>query len=549
MSVRGTYSLFFLFVSTLFFQIPLEEAGFEKKQNVLLSKIDSAETTREKTKLYVSLVKLLIDEKPNEAVKYLKKLEELTANDTLSKERVEYLNYQALHLMNTGVYDSASYYYIKALDLAEKIEAKENIEAILNNLAILNIKSHSFENGIKYFERLVQLAEEEHAPEKKAPYLLNLSLAYAQNGELKKAEKNLKALFSSTKNNFYKAVAANSLSYIFNISERFKEAEKYGKFAVKYAKKEKDLQLELEAMTNYSNALRSLKKLDEAEKIISRILRLSKENNLLEQYVNALGNIALLYEDKGDYKLALEYQKKFSAMSDSLLNENVTKQINELQVKYETEKKDREIALRDAAIERKNIAIRYSAFVAVISTIFLIVVFILYTKKRKAYLEITRMHLSEIQEEKSKERVNKKGDEGVSEESKLREEKVEALFAELEKKIKEEKLFTQKDLTLGKLAAEFNVSAKYLSQVIHQKYGTTFPDFINKLRVKEVAKLLIDPAYDNFSLEGIAELAGFKSRSVFNSAFKKFMGVTPSFYQNSAKKILREEEKASEEDV
>jgi len=36
--------------------------------------------------------------------------------------------------------------------------------------------------------------------------------------------------------------------------------------------------------------------------------------------------------------------------------------------------------------------------------------------------------------------------------------------------------------------------------------------------------------YQSYSIEGIATSVGFKTKSVFNISFKKFTGVTPSYY-------------------
>jgi AraC-like DNA-binding protein len=41
---------------------------------------------------------------------------------------------------------------------------------------------------------------------------------------------------------------------------------------------------------------------------------------------------------------------------------------------------------------------------------------------------------------------------------------------------------------------------------------------------------MADERYKSYSIEGISSTVGFNTKSVFNQAFKKFTGVTPSFY-------------------
>lgn len=97
--------------------------------------------------------------------------------------------------------------------------------------------------------------------------------------------------------------------------------------------------------------------------------------------------------------------------------------------------------------------------------------------------------------------------------------------------IEEEKLFKNPELSMTLLAAKMKLSNGYLSQIINQKEGKNFFDFINSYRVEEVKKNLTDPNFDHFSILGIGLEAGFKSKSTFNAVFKKMTGKTPTAYK------------------
>ena len=78
----------------------------------------------------------------------------------------------------------------------------------------------------------------------------------------------------------------------------------------------------------------------------------------------AFKNLAGLYELQKDYKSAYSYHKKYSDIKDSILNEESSKQITEMQTKYETEKKEQQITLLnkdkellDAQLNRQKIII------------------------------------------------------------------------------------------------------------------------------------------------------------------------------------------------
>jgi serine phosphatase RsbU (regulator of sigma subunit) len=56
----------------------------------------------------------------------------------------------------------------------------------------------------------------------------------------------------------------------------------------------------------------------------------------------------------GDFRSAYEYHKMYSQIKDSILNEENQKHINEMQARYESEKKDRELTEKDAEIQKQQ---------------------------------------------------------------------------------------------------------------------------------------------------------------------------------------------------
>ncbi len=89
------------------------------------------------------------------------------------------------------------------------------------------------------------------------------------------------------------------------------------------------------------------------------------------------------------------------------------------------------------------------------------------------------------------------------------------------------------ELTLSSLATGLSISRSQLSSLINEGIGDNFYDFINKYRVEEVKRLMIDPQVKNYNLLGIALEAGFKSKSTFNLIFKRFTGLTPTEYRKN----------------
>jgi AraC-like DNA-binding protein len=84
---------------------------------------------------------------------------------------------------------------------------------------------------------------------------------------------------------------------------------------------------------------------------------------------------------------------------------------------------------------------------------------------------------------------------------------------------------------LQQLALICSIRANVISEVLNKFYRKNFYDFINELRAKEVVARLTDPAYENLTIDALAEECGFKSKSTFYQSFKKHTGKTPTQYK------------------
>ena len=75
------------------------------------------------------------------------------------------------------------------------------------------------------------------------------------------------------------------------------------------------------------------------------------------------------------------------------------------------------------------------------------------------------------------------------------------------------------------------VSPKLLSSTINSQLHKNFFEMIGSYRLEAAKKQLADPQYRELSISEIMKNCGFNSKSVFNQAFKKSVGVTPSHYR------------------
>jgi AraC-like DNA-binding protein len=117
----------------------------------------------------------------------------------------------------------------------------------------------------------------------------------------------------------------------------------------------------------------------------------------------------------------------------------------------------------------------------------------------------------------------------------LDQQKATHIHQQLLQYLENNKPYLKGDLKAAELAESLNISTSHLSQVLNQKQGQNFFEFINQYRVKAVQEKMKDPAHHHLTILGIAYDAGFNSKTSFNQLFKKFTGETPSSYYKKVK--------------
>ncbi len=99
--------------------------------------------------------------------------------------------------------------------------------------------------------------------------------------------------------------------------------------------------------------------------------------------------------------------------------------------------------------------------------------------------------------------------------------------------MKTKKPFLDGELTIEDVSREIEIPRHAITQIINQKVGKNFYQFVNEYRVQETKKRIIDPEYANLTILAIGFDSGFNSKSTFNTIFKNVTDMTPSEYRKS----------------
>lgn len=110
--------------------------------------------------------------------------------------------------------------------------------------------------------------------------------------------------------------------------------------------------------------------------------------------------------------------------------------------------------------------------------------------------------------------------------------RLEGLMAHIHKHMDAKESFINPELTIMDLADGINEHPKLVSEAINTVAKQNFNSYINGYRIRKAEELLKTDKGTHLSVEGIGIEVGFKSKSAFYSAFKKFTGTTPTQYRD-----------------
>lgn len=265
--------------------------------------------------------------------------------------------------------------------------------------------------------------------------------------------------------------------------------------------------------------------LTKQEEYLAEAQKLSEEYHM-NDYLRDIYNTRSIHAQQiGDNRSALNFARKTDSISRLLPNQK----LSEKSIQIEMDKKLTEVNKRRRLIQ-ENLAFQQK--LGLISIVFAVVVlsgffwiFRLFQKNKSKTKILLKQNLELVNQILPPKNTHIEGKEVDLE-----------LIQKLEDYVVNREAFKQNGLNLEKIAKKLNTNRTYLSEAINAYYAMNFNTWLNEIRIHEARKFFADEKYKHFSIEGIAKEAGFTSISVFNSAFKRETGLTPSQFRSGIKK-------------
>jgi signal transduction histidine kinase len=270
---------------------------------------------------------------------------------------------------NKGEYDKALEAYQTSMEYERKRKNRNGEAEALNNLGVIHYYMGNIDQTIHYLSEAIIIEEELGNNHLLKKGYINLGAIMEYTKDNKGALKNYeKALVISEKLNdrHEMSVCLNNIAGVYQNIGELDKSEKIYLQSLKLKTELGDKNGQAIIYINLGTIQEKKGNKDKAIDFYKNALQVGKEIDSKPMIKEACKNLAGTYERKGNFKEALFYQKQVEAIKDSLMNEEKTKIVAELETKYQSIEKERLLLLeknksaeleKDNAVKEKNVAI------------------------------------------------------------------------------------------------------------------------------------------------------------------------------------------------
>lgn len=318
----------------------------------------------------------------------------VNSKDTLNDKLVE-MKEQGNSFVISGQYSKAIKVYFDALKLAESRKDTFSIATIYNNIGTAYKEIQDYENAHKFLKKAEKLIDRLQNKSLVADIYNTIGNIYYD------TYKDSLAIEYFKKSHTVRLIAGDSMK----LATSFKNLAAFY-LDIGNMEKGKEMiseSIKIRAALNDSSGIAS------SYLALGEAYLLQKQYELAKKYLNNgysyillntpiyikrmfFEDFALLYSGTNDFKTAFRFQNLLMSLKDSVLNTEKSKQLIEMQTKYETEKKEQQLKLKSVEIEKQKYRNKVQVISFIGSAILIISIFgfVFYRNKQRQRAEIMR---------------------------------------------------------------------------------------------------------------------------------------------------------------
>jgi len=270
------------------------------------------------------------------------------------------LNNLGISYGNLGDYKKSLSSYFKSLELRESINDKLDMSVSYLNIGDSYNIQGKFDESEKFLLKALPLKKELGDKEGEAYVYANLaSIATSKKNYKQALIMHLKGLKLREEMNDRQNI---NQTYVF-IGKNYFDQQKFNEalgYYLKAAESSRELGDKVNLIEGDVGAGKCYEQKKEFKKALDKYeeaSRIGREIDYRSGLIEALSGLSSIQEKLQNYKQALSYQIAFTQLKDSMLNEASFKQTAELNTRYETDKKEKEILLltKDQQLKDKTL--------------------------------------------------------------------------------------------------------------------------------------------------------------------------------------------------
>lgn len=340
---------------------------------------------------------------PDSASRYHEILEKLAEKNGQKRFMAEAISVKGQHLTSLGKYQQALECFHKGYELFEQIGKKRPMANLQNSMGNVLMGIGEKQKALVAYRLSNKLAAEAGATDLVAISGLGIGNSIIGEGKFQEAINQFRislTYFQSVKDPYTSAIANLCIAGAFLDMGNPDSAFAFIRQGLKLGESINEQYAVFNAHQYLGRYYQMKRDYLRAADNFKLALQEAKQMSAIEDQKQITFNMSELAKEQNDYKTAYEYYVQFKMFSDSLLDKEKTKQLIEANEKYESHKKEKEIAIQQEEIKRERL-MKYSAFgLSGLVLVMLVLVFINLRNKKKAFKVIASQKL--IIEEKNR---------------------------------------------------------------------------------------------------------------------------------------------------
>jgi signal transduction histidine kinase/Tfp pilus assembly protein PilF len=278
--------------------------------------------------------------------------------------------------------DSAMANYLKALAFFERSGNERNADFIRNNIGVIYLELSNYRKALEILEKVAQYREANEDYYNLATTLNNLGSIHKHLGDDKKSEETyLKALeiYKEIGDAYYTSTTYNNLATLYNSQKRSKLAIEFAEEGLKLAEQAGATYDYVLLLSNLAQSYSDLKEFPKSKQYYLESVAGFKAQNAEEDLMTMYLLMSPVYAALNMPDSSAHYTQEYIALQRKLSEQEILELTSDLETKYQSEKKDKEIAENQLALRTKNIQLFGSLGLAVILAI---VGYLLYNQQK-----------------------------------------------------------------------------------------------------------------------------------------------------------------------